>query len=80
MKLSIRGMAMALGVIEAFGFLVFGLLAGVLGWGTELVDLMSQIFIGFGVGPAGLAIGVLWGFVKGFVFGAILASVYNHFI
>ncbi|PIR97152.1 MAG: membrane-associated protein [Candidatus Doudnabacteria bacterium CG10_big_fil_rev_8_21_14_0_10_41_10] len=80
MKFSIKALAMGCGFTNAFAFLVLGLTAAFLGWGNELVELASKLYLGYGVDPIGLVVGVLWAFVDGFLLGALFATVYNKFL
>jgi hypothetical protein len=41
------------------------------------LDLLGQYFAGYGVSPAGAAIGALWSFLVGFAAGALIAVVRN---
>lgn len=71
----------SLGVAFGAALGVYVLLAGItatyLGRGTEIVALMSDIYVGYAATPVGSVIGAIWGFVDGFILGAILALVYN---
>lgn len=78
-KLSVYGMAMAFGVIEALGILVLGIFNGFFGWGEGLVEFTARIYNGFAPTVKGVAVGMIWGFVAAFVFGAVFAWTYNHF-
>ena len=78
-KLSIHGTAMALGIAEATGILVLGLFNSMFGWGDGLVELTQKVYTGFAPTVEGVVVGMIWGFAIGFVTGALIAVVYNHF-
>jgi ribose/xylose/arabinose/galactoside ABC-type transport system permease subunit len=78
MKLSVKGLGLALGVL-------LGLVVMVTTWiimsqhgGAELGKLV-RIFPGYKVSVAGSIIGLVYGFICGFIDGAIIAWLYNMF-
>jgi hypothetical protein len=75
-KLQIFPLAVALGVTWALGILLLGW-AGGLGWGTELVNVMSSLYIGYGPSFVGGIIGGIWALVDGAIGGAVIALIYN---
>ena len=78
-KLSVHGLAMAFGVIEALGVLVLGVLNGLFGWGEEIVNFTAKIYSGFAPTVEGVFVGMIWGFAVAFVSGALIAWTYNYF-
>ena len=78
-KLSVHGLAMAFGVMEAAGVFVLGVLNGFFGWGEGIVDITAQIYRGFAPTVEGVFVGMIWGFAAAFVSGAVIAWTYNHF-
>ena len=78
-KLSVKGLAVAFGVITAF-FMLFISWAAMFGWGGEMVDLMSTYYIGTSASWLGGIIGAIWGFIDGAICGAIIAWIYNRFV
>jgi len=77
-RLSIKGLAMGLGVAGAFCMLFAGW-ASIFGWCTKFVEVMASVYIGFKPSFLGGIIGALWGFIDGAIGGAIIAFVYNLF-
>ena len=82
-RISITGLALALGVLWGVYLFVLALLAG---WGVrfiwvseELVRLFSAVYPGYAVGFAGAVIGLVQGFICGAVGGALLAWLHNVF-
>lgn len=75
-KLSVKGLALALGLTWAIAMLFTGW-AAAFGWAAKFVEVMSSIYIGFEPGFVGGLIGAVWGFVDGAIGGAIIAAAYN---
>jgi hypothetical protein len=42
-------------------------------------DCLSTLLPGYSVSPAGAFIGLVWGFLDGFIIGFLFASLYNLF-
>jgi len=70
-------LGLAFGTTWALGVFFLGLMAWLVGWGTALVDAISSVYVGFAATGLGSVIGLFWGFVDGFIGGAIFAFVYN---
>lgn len=75
-KLSVKGLAMGLGVAWSLCLLFSGWVA-VFGWTTKFVELMGSVYIGYEPGIMGGLIGAAWGFVDGAIGGLIIAVTYN---
>jgi len=75
-KLEIVPLAIALGAAWAVGVLFIGWAAS-FGWGVELTEAISSLYIGYGPSFLGGIIGAVWAFVDGAIGGAIIAMVYN---
>ncbi len=80
MKIDAVKFGIAFGIIYALVFFLFGILGAVFGWGTEVTDLIGELYVGFGPTLLGALIGALWGFPAGFVFFALAAWIYNRLI
>ncbi len=78
MKFSIKGMALAMGVVWALSMFVTGITAHY-GFGGHVVEVMASIYHGYAPGPVGAFIGAVWGFVDGLIGGALFAYFYNRF-
>ena len=79
MKLSVKGMALGLGVLYAVCLFVWGLLATYAGFGAEVYGLLGDVYRGVSTGFGGSLLAGVYGFVDGLVSGALLAWLYNHF-
>jgi hypothetical protein len=79
MKLSIKALALALGIAWGVGAFVLALMA-MAGWGRPMVELVGSVYLGYAPTPAGAVIGAVWGGVDGAVAGAVIAWLYNRFV
>lgn len=75
-KLSIKGVALAFGILWALGNLFAGI-GSLFGWGVAYVNTMGSLYVGFMPTPAGIIIGTIWSFIDGFIAGAIFSWLYN---
>lgn len=78
-QLNVLAMGLAAGIMLAVFMLFLGILSGVFGIGTPLVELYASFYVGFANNVLGMIIGTLWGFVYGFLMGIITAWLYNWF-
>jgi uncharacterized membrane protein len=69
----------AIGVVSGLGVLVATVRAVQIHGGNTLI-LLRKFFPGYTISPAGCAIGMVWGFVYGFLAGAAVAVLYNYFV
>jgi hypothetical protein len=51
-----------------------------LGFGQDIVRILGSLFIGFEASPAGLFVGLVWGFFAGGIAGLIFAALYNTMV
>ena len=79
MKLSVWGLALAMGVVGAIAMFVMGLFAEWLHWGSAAVKVAASFYIGYHESFGGAIIGALWGFVDWFIGGILIAAFYNCF-
>lgn len=79
-KLHVLGFAVALGLVWGLGLFCSGILAGLDGYGLDFVKAMSSVYYGYTTGFAGALIGFVWGFCDLFIFGLVVAFIYNLFI
>jgi hypothetical protein len=78
-KLSIKALALSLGIGWALWLFVLALFAAA-GWGTEAVGVIGTIYPGYAASGLGAILGLIWGFIDGFICGAIIAWLYNKFV
>lgn len=79
MQLSIKGLALALGLAWGGSVALLGLAASLGWWGRALVEVLGSVYVGFDPSPLGSAIGGLWAFVDGALGGIVIAWLYNRF-
>ncbi|MFQ5904151.1 MAG: hypothetical protein ACE5JO_10715 [Candidatus Binatia bacterium] len=60
------------------GIFLLGL-AGSVGWGVALVEVMGSAYLGFQPNLTGSLIGGIWAFVDGAIGGIAIAWLYNRF-
>lgn len=77
MRLCIVSFGLALGITWALGMFALGLSAWLFGWGTNMVGVIGEMYIGFAPTFLGSLIGAVWGFVDLFITGVITAWIYN---
>ena len=55
------------------------MIAWLFGWGREIVELASSLYLGYAATCLGTIIGTTWAFIDGFIGGVIIAWLYNKF-
>lgn len=78
-RISVCNLAMSLGVVWGLAMLVTALLSMWLDIGTPFIVLFGSLYIGFEATMLGALLGLFWGFVDGFIGGALIAFFYNWF-
>ncbi len=82
MKLSVKGMGIAVGLLWGLVMLIVGVAHTVhAGYGERFLNMMAGLYPGYG-GPGGMGqavIGALYGALDGLIGGAVLAWIYNRF-
>ncbi len=82
MKLSVKGLAMASGILWGFAMLGTGL-ANLIwgGYGQQFLQTMASVYPGYHAtrSIAEVIVGTLYGAVDGFIAGAVFAWLYNQF-
>lgn len=78
-RLCIWSFGLAFGIVKALWLFGMGLAAMHFGWGTKMVDALSEMYIGYGPTLMGSVYGALEGFVVAFISGVLIAGFYNLF-
>ena len=76
-KLDSKAFGLAFGILWAAGVVFMGLTAMFCSWAQPFVDMLSPLYVGYSATVAGVLIGAIWGFLDGFIGGAVLAWLYN---
>ncbi|MGE0200750.1 MAG: bacteriophage holin [Candidatus Melainabacteria bacterium] len=79
MNIQPKAAGLAFGAYWGVSTMMIAFTAAYWHYGTPWVDLFSGFYIGYAPTVAGALIGLLWGFADGFVFGALVAWLYNFF-
>jgi hypothetical protein len=78
MKLRVRAFGLATGVVGGLFVLILTFVSLWFGRG-ETIDALVVPFPGFSRSIGGAIVGLIWGFVDGFIGGSLLAWLYNRF-
>lgn len=79
MKLSVKALALSLGIFWGLCMLLSTLLAVYTGYLKDVVVLMEGIYPYYSVSVVGSIAGFIWGFIDGFIVGLVLGWLYNRF-
>lgn len=74
--LNIRALAVAVAILWGGAMMLMGWIAP-FGYGREMVDAISTLYIGYGPGFVGGVIGGIWGAVDGGIGGWLFGWLYN---
>jgi hypothetical protein len=72
-------LGLGIGIIAAAYAFFLGLAVMWFDWGTDILNGLSSLYIGYNATFIGSLIGALWAFVDGFIAGAVIAWLYNIF-
>ncbi len=75
-KISVKGLALGLGITWASGVFLAGILAP-FGFAKGFVNVVSSVYLGYKPGLVGALIGGGWAFIDGAIGGAMIAFIYN---
>lgn len=78
LRLSPWRIGMACGLIWGLGLLILGFIAhATYLYGHPFIQALDSIYIGYSPTVSGAFIGFCWGFIDFFVFGTLVAWIYN---
>lgn len=78
MKLSVKGLGLAGGILWGVSLFLWTLIASsVLAWGKPVLDLLVSVYPYYTVSVTGAFVGLVMGFIDGFVGCALFAWLYN---
>lgn len=81
-RLCIMAFGLAVGIIWMAGIVIMGIAADFStssGYGMLFVNLIKNIYPGYGVSLQGIIIGGVWALIDGFFAGVFIAWFYNMF-
>lgn len=79
MKLSVKALALSLGILWSLCLFVCTLLAVYTGYLSEMVSFFEGVYPYYSVTLVGSIAGLVWGFVDGFIGGLVFGWLYNKF-
>lgn len=77
MKLSIKAFALTCGILWGLAILLITWWMLLMGAQGGLISDLSSFYPGYSYSWGGAVVGLIWGFVEGFIVGAIFAWLYN---
>ncbi len=81
MKISVKGLALSMGILWGACLFLWTLLVALLGleWGSSILQLLVGFYPWFDITVGGAFVGLVAGFIDGALGGALLAWLYNKF-
>ena len=79
MKLNIKAMAIAFGLVWGISLFVITWWIILLEGSSDVETFIGKFYIGYSLTPTGSIIGFVWGLVDGAIGGAMFAWLYNRF-
>ncbi len=76
----VKAFGLACGVLTGAVMLIMTLIASFTGYGGAFLALMESIYPYYVISIPGAFIGLIYGFIDGFIGGAIFAWLYNKFL
>ena len=78
--LGVISLGLAVGVTWALAIAVLTIIAAFTGLGASLAIVLQGLYVGYQPNLVGLFVGIIWGFATGFIFGVMIAWLYNRFL
>jgi len=75
--INVRAFALTCGIFWAASLILIATLTMKTGLGLSFVNMVSEVYLGYGPTLVGALLGAMWGFLDGLVCGAIFAWLYN---
>jgi len=80
MRLNACAFGLAFGIIWAIAIFIVAIIGIWSDWCSGFLEMMSSIYIGTSATWGGAFIGLVWGFVDGFIGAWLVALLYNCFV
>lgn len=77
MRLAPVSFGFALGILWGLGMLLIGWAGWLWGYGIPWIQVWGSVYLGFGPSFMGGIVGAVWGFIDFFIFGWLIALIYN---
>ncbi len=77
MKLNVKALGLALGIIWGAAAFIIGIWATMYGPAATMVNFIGEFYLGYAPGFLGSVIGFFWGFLDAGIGGVIIAWLYN---
>jgi len=79
MKLNVKALALSAGIVWALAIFLITIWYLIFGFEGATLRKLHHVYLGYSVSLGGAFIGLIWGFIDGFIGGALLAWLYNKF-
>ncbi len=80
MKLNVKAMGLAFGILWGASLIVMGILAMIVpDYAEPFVKTVGRLYIGYKATVPGIIIGGVWGFIDACIAGVVFAWLYNKF-
>lgn len=80
MKLDSKALALAGGIVWGAAIFVATWWLIIIGSSGKTMNLLGRFYLGYKVAWWGSFVGLVWGFVDGFIAGLLIAWIYNMFV
>lgn len=77
-KVNGNALGLSFGVVSGFAVLLMSVFA-MNNYGVEMVQLIGTVYPGYDASIKGAALGLVYGFLDGYIGGLIIAWLYNKF-
>lgn len=78
-KLDVKALGLALGIVWGSALFFMGLMIMFFKWGSEFIELMGTMYVGYRATWPGSIIGFFRGFIDAGIAGLLIAWLYNKF-
>ena len=75
--INVKAFALTCGIFWAASLVLVAVLTMKTGLGLSFVDMVAEVYLGYGPTPVGTVIGAMWGLLDGLFCGAVFAWLYN---
>lgn len=79
MKLNVHALGLACGVISGAMAFLFLFISAATGYGKEMIAMATSVYPWVSATYIGALLGLVCGFIKGYIFGVVVAFAYNKF-